>query len=94
MLVAWLLAAGAIEISLGTAMDPEFKYRWLVVIEGVLSIIVALCLLLFTTPTLKLLVFLFGLYIILMGIIDVVVSFMLRSYFKAVGSKEVVIVAE
>jgi uncharacterized membrane protein HdeD (DUF308 family) len=94
LLVAWLLASGAIQMALGTAMDPEFKYRWLVVIEGIISIIVALCLLLFTAPTLKLMVFFFGLYIIFMGLIDVVVSFMLRSYFKAGGSKEVVVVED
>lgn len=82
LLVAWLLASGAIQMAMGNGMDPQFKYRWLVIIEGIVSIIVAFCLMLFTTPTLKLLVFLFGLYIIVMGIIDVVVSFMVRSYFK------------
>ncbi len=94
LLAAWLLAFGAIQMALGTSMDPQFKFRWLVVIEGIISIIVGLCLLLFTEPTLKLLVFFFGLYIILMGIIDIVVSFMLRSYFKAGGPKEVVVVEE
>jgi uncharacterized membrane protein HdeD (DUF308 family) len=94
LLVAWLVASGAIMMTLGNAMDPEFKYRWLVIIEGIFSIIVALCLLLFTAPTLKLLVFLFGLYIIVMGIIDIVVSLMLRSYLKAGGPREVVIVEE
>jgi uncharacterized membrane protein HdeD (DUF308 family) len=94
LLAAWLLAIGAIQMALGTSMDPQFKHRWLVVIEGILSIIVGLCLLLFTTPTLKLLVLFFGLYIIVMGIIDIVVSFMLRSYIKAGGPKEVVVVED
>ncbi|MEW6554072.1 MAG: DUF308 domain-containing protein [Actinomycetota bacterium] len=91
LLAAWLLAFGAIQMALGTSMDPQFKLRWLVVIEGIVSIIVGLCLLLFTAPTLKLLVFFFGLYIILMGIIDIVVSFMLRKYIKA-GGPEVIVV--
>ena len=94
LLAAWLLAIGAIQMALGSSMDQQFKHRWLVVIEGVISIIVGLCLLLFTTPTLKLLVLFFGLYIILMGIIDIVVSFMLRSYIKAGGPEEVVVVEE
>jgi uncharacterized membrane protein HdeD (DUF308 family) len=92
LLAAWLLASGAIQMAMGSSMDPQFKFRWLVVIEGIVSIAVGLCLLLFTAPTLKLLVFFFGLYIIFMGIIDVIVSFMLRSYFKAGGPEEVVIV--
>jgi uncharacterized membrane protein HdeD (DUF308 family) len=91
LLVAWLLAYGAIMMASGTGMDPQFKYRWLMIVEGILSIVVALCMMLFTAPTLKLLVFLFGSYIIVMGIIDVVVSFMVRSYFKAGGPKEVLI---
>jgi uncharacterized membrane protein HdeD (DUF308 family) len=94
LLAAWLLAYGAIQMAQGTSMDPQFKYRWLLIIEGILSIVVALCLMLFTTPTLKLLVFFFGLYIIVMGIIDVVVSFMVRSYFKAGGPKEVLVVED
>jgi uncharacterized membrane protein HdeD (DUF308 family) len=94
LLAAWLLAIGAIQMALGTSMDPQFKHRWLVVIEGILSIIVGLCLLLFTAPTLKLLVLFFGFYIIIMGIIDIVVSFMLRSYLKAGGPQEVVVVED
>ena len=94
LLVAWLLASGAIQMALGTSMDPQFKYRWLLVIEGILSIVVALCMMLFTAPTLKLLVFFFGLYIIMMGIIDIVTSFMLRSYLKAGGPKEVVVIED
>ena len=94
LLVAWLLASGAINMAQGTAMDSEFKFRWLLIVEGIISIIVALCMMLFTAPTLKLLVFFFGLYIIFMGIIDVAVSFMVRSYFKAGGPKEVAVVEE
>jgi len=94
LLVAWLIASGAIMITLGTWMDPHFKHRWLLILEGILSVVVALCLMLFTAPTLKLLVLFFGVYIILMGIIDVVVSIMVRSYVKAGGPREVVVVED
>jgi uncharacterized membrane protein HdeD (DUF308 family) len=75
-------------------MDPQFKYRWLMIFEGIISILVALSMMLFTAPTLKLLVFFFGFYIIFMGIVDVVISFMVRSYFKAGGPKEVAVVVD
>jgi uncharacterized membrane protein HdeD (DUF308 family) len=88
--VAWLLAAGAIEMALGTAMDKEFKGRWLLIIEGILSIGVGLCLMLFTGPTLKLIVFFFGIYIIVMGLIDIVLSFLVRKEFAGGGAVVVV----
>jgi uncharacterized membrane protein HdeD (DUF308 family) len=94
LLAAWLLASGAIQMAMGTGMDPQIKYRWLLIVEGILSIVVALCMMLFTTPTLKLLILFFGLYIIVMGIIDVTISFMVRSSFKAGGPKEMVVVEE
>ncbi len=92
LLVAWLIAAGAIEIAAGQAMGPEFKYRWLLVVKGIISILVALGLMLFTAPTLKLLVFIYGITIVVMGLIDIFMSFSVRKFYKEGG--EVVVVAD
>jgi uncharacterized membrane protein HdeD (DUF308 family) len=92
LLIAWLLAAGSIEMAMGVAAAPEFKLGWLLVVKGIISIIVALCLMLFTAPTLKLLVFIYGITIIVMGLIDIFLSFSVRKLFKEGG--EVVIVAD
>lgn len=94
LIAVWLITSGGIMLALGSWLGPEFKYRWLMVVEGILSIAVALSLMLFTAPTAKLLVFFFGLYLIVMGIIDVAISFMVRSYFKEGGSKEVMVVED
>ena len=58
--VVWLLVAGAIETGIALMLPKEFKMRWLLGLEGVLSIIIGLCLMLFTAPTAKLIVLLVG----------------------------------
>ncbi len=88
--VVWLLAAGAIETAVATMLPEEFKLRWLLAFEGILSIAAGLCLMLFTAPTAMLIAVLVGVYFILMGLIDIAVSFQVRKYFKEGGAVVVV----
>lgn len=90
LFVAWLLAAGAIETAVATMLPAEFKMRWLLALEGILSIAAGLCLMLFTTPTVWVIVIFVGVYFILMGLIDIVVSFQARKFFKEGGAVVVV----
>ncbi len=80
--VIWLLMTGAIETGIALILPREFKFRWLLGAEGVLSIIAGLCLMLFTAPTARLIVLFVGVYYILMGMIDIVVSFEARKFFR------------
>lgn len=90
--VVWLLVAGAIETGVALMMPSEFKLRWLLFVEGALSIIFGLCLMLFTAPTAWLIAILVGVYFILMGIIDIVSSFEARKFYK--NAEELVVVVE
>lgn len=94
ILVIWLLASGAIEMAAATWMPKEFKYRWLLAAEGILSIVVGFLLMLFPDSTARAIVFFIGLFSIAAGIMDITIAFLVRSYFKKAAGEEIVVEVE
>ncbi len=82
LLAFWLVVSGAVMAAASTVYPPDFGYRWILALDGALSIIIGLLLLLFTRPTALLLALFAGVYFIAGGLMDIFLSFKVRGFFK------------
>lgn len=93
LLALWLMVSGVGELASSSFFPPGFRFRWLLALDGSLSILAGFLLILYTEPTALVFAMVVGIYLIVAGIMDLFIAFQARRFSRE-GSVEVLVVED
>ena len=79
LIASWAVIIGIMDIILAIQIRREIKNEWMLIIDGVFSVVIGLLLFIFPAASAVALVWLIGLFAIFLGIIFVILAFRLRN---------------
>jgi uncharacterized membrane protein HdeD (DUF308 family) len=82
LLALWLMVSGVGEVAASSLFPPGFRFRWLLALDGSLSILAGFLLMLYTEPTAFVFAVVVGIYFIVAGIMDIFISLQARRFFR------------
>jgi uncharacterized membrane protein HdeD (DUF308 family) len=90
LIAAWTIITGALEIVAATELRRVIGGEWLMLLEGVMSVLLGAALVVFPSAGAVGLAWLIGAYAILDGILLIVLAFRMRSWMKDTGEVTII----
>ena len=78
LIASWAVIVGILDIILAIQIRREIKNEWMLIIDGVFSVVIGFLLFIFPAASAVALAWLIGLFAILLGIVFIILAFRLR----------------
>lgn len=78
LIASWAVIVGILDIILAIQIRREIKNEWMLIIDGVFSVLIGVVLFIFPAASAVALAWLIGLFAILLGIVFIILGFRLR----------------